>query len=54
MTLEAASAVLMAALFLGESVRAVQVIGGVGVLGAAAVIARGQPIRPTALDGVPG
>lgn len=54
MSLEAASAVVMAALFLGESVRAVQVIGGVGVLGAAAVIARGQPIRPTALDGVPG
>src|SRR5207237_7549949 len=42
MTLEAASSVVMAAVFLGESVRAVQVVGGVGGLGAAAVIARAQ------------
>jgi inner membrane transporter RhtA len=43
MTLEAASAVVMAAIFLGESVNATQAIGGVAVLGAAAVIARSQP-----------
>ena len=43
MTLEAASSVVMAAVFLGESVRAVQAIGGVVVLGAAIVIARAQP-----------
>ena len=43
MTLEAASAVVMAALFLGESVKVGQIVGGVLVLTAAAVIARGQP-----------
>jgi drug/metabolite transporter (DMT)-like permease len=43
MTLEAASAVVMAAIFLGESVNAAQAVGGVAVLGAAAVIARSHP-----------
>ena len=43
MTLEAASAVLMAAIFLGESIDATQAIGGMAVLGAATVIARSQP-----------
>lgn len=42
MTLEAVSAVVMAALFLGESVSVVQTLGGVAVLGAAVVIARSQ------------
>ena len=43
MTLEAASAVAMAAVFLGESINITQAIGGVAVLGAAVVIARSQP-----------
>jgi drug/metabolite transporter (DMT)-like permease len=43
MTLEAASAVVMAAVFLGESLVAAQVVGGIAVLGAAVVIARTQP-----------
>jgi drug/metabolite transporter (DMT)-like permease len=43
MTLEAASAVVMAAIFLSERINATQVIGGVAVLGAATVIARSQP-----------
>lgn len=43
MTLEAASAVVMAAAFLGESINASQAIGGVAVLAAATVIARSQP-----------
>ena len=43
MTLEAASAVVMAAVFLGESINTAQAIGGVAVLGAAVVIARSQP-----------
>ncbi|MEY2433428.1 MAG: hypothetical protein QOC92_3153, partial [Acidimicrobiaceae bacterium] len=42
MTLEAVSAVVMAALFLGESVSVTQAIGGVAVLAAAVVIARSQ------------
>jgi drug/metabolite transporter (DMT)-like permease len=50
MTLEAVSAVVMAALFLGESVSATQAIGGVAVLVAAVVIARsqGRTIEPFA------
>ena len=43
MTLEAASSVVMAAVFLGESIRAAQAAGGAAVLAAAIVIARGQP-----------
>lgn len=43
MTLEAAASVVLAAVFLGESVKVVQALGGVVVLAAAAVIARGQP-----------
>ena len=43
MTLEAASSVVLAAVFLGESIRAVQAIGGAVVLAAAALIAREQP-----------
>jgi len=43
MTLEAASSVVMAAIFLGESIRAAQAAGGAAVLAAAIVIARGQP-----------
>ena len=43
MTLEAASSVVMAAVFLGETVKPVQAVGGAVVLVAAAVIARGQP-----------
>jgi drug/metabolite transporter (DMT)-like permease len=43
MTLEAASAVVMAAVFLGESLVAAQVVGGAAVLSAAVVIARTQP-----------
>ncbi|MEY2571496.1 MAG: hypothetical protein QOE63_1846 [Acidimicrobiaceae bacterium] len=42
MTLEAFSAVLLGAIFLGESVRALQLVGGVLVLGAAAVIGAGR------------
>jgi drug/metabolite transporter (DMT)-like permease len=52
MTLEAVSAVVMAALFLGESVNALQALGGVAVLGAAVVIARSQP-STTATAGAP-
>jgi len=43
MTLEAASSVVMAAIFLGESIRVAQAAGGAAVLAAAIVIARGQP-----------
>jgi len=43
MTLEAVASVVMAAVFLGESVNALQALGGVAVLGAAVVIARSQP-----------
>jgi drug/metabolite transporter (DMT)-like permease len=42
MTLEAVSAVVMAAMFLGESVSVTQAFGGVAVLAAAVVIARSQ------------
>jgi drug/metabolite transporter (DMT)-like permease len=40
MTLEAASTVVIAAVVLGESISAAQSIGGLAILGAAAVIAR--------------
>jgi drug/metabolite transporter (DMT)-like permease len=54
MTLEAVSSVIMAAVFLGESVRPGQALGGVMVLGAAIVIARGQPAgTPTAIEAAP-
>ena len=54
MTLEAASSVIMAAVFLGESVGLGQALGGVMVLGAAIVIARGQPADvPTAIEAAP-
>jgi drug/metabolite transporter (DMT)-like permease len=54
MTLEAVASVVMAAVFLGESVRAVQALGGVVVLAAAAVIARGQPPDvATAIEAAP-
>jgi drug/metabolite transporter (DMT)-like permease len=43
MTLEAASAVVMAAIFLGESITVTQGVGGAAVLGAAIVIASAQP-----------
>jgi len=43
MTLEAVASVVLAAIFLGESVTAVQGLGGVAVLAAAVVIARRQP-----------
>jgi drug/metabolite transporter (DMT)-like permease len=52
MTLEAVSSVVMAAVFLGESVNALQALGGVAVLGAAIVIARSQP-SPTATTVAP-
>ena len=42
MTLEAVSSVILAAIFLHESITVVQGIGGVAVLGAALVIARSQ------------
>jgi drug/metabolite transporter (DMT)-like permease len=44
MTLEAVASVVMAAVFLGESLNAVQVVGGVAVVGGAVVIARSQPM----------
>ncbi|MEY2423887.1 MAG: hypothetical protein QOI95_3954 [Acidimicrobiaceae bacterium] len=43
MTLEAVASVVMAAVFLGESMTGVQVIGGIAVLAGAVVIARSQP-----------
>ena len=52
MTLEAVASVVMAALFLGESVDGVQALGGLGVLAAAVVIARAQPTA-TAAAGAP-
>ena len=54
MTLEAASSAVMAAVFLDESVRAAQAVGGVMVLGAAIVIARTQPADvPAAIEAAP-
>jgi drug/metabolite transporter (DMT)-like permease len=53
MTLEAASSVVMAAIFLGESVKPLQALGGVAVLAAAAVIARGQPDMAGAIEAAP-
>ena len=53
MTLEAVASVVMAAVFLGESVTAVQALGGLAVLGAAVVIARAQPSAATATAGAP-
>lgn len=54
MTLEAASSVVMAAIFLGESIKTVQALGGVVVLAAAMVIARGQPPEvATAIEAAP-
>jgi drug/metabolite transporter (DMT)-like permease len=44
MTLEAVFAVILAALFLGESVNSVQALGGVAVLAAAAVISRRREV----------
>jgi drug/metabolite transporter (DMT)-like permease len=48
MTLEAFFAIVLTAIFLGESVGVVQAVGGVAILGAAAIIglsptARGRP-----------
>lgn len=54
MTLEAVASVVLAAIFLGESVTAVQGLGGVAVLAAAVVIARGQPEDlATAIEAAP-
>ena len=54
MTLEAVSSVIMAAVFLGESVGIGQALGGAMVLGAAVVIARSQPADiPTATEVAP-
>ncbi len=54
MTLEAVASVVLAAIFLGESVTVVQGLGGVAVLAAAVVIARGQPDDlATAIEAAP-
>ena len=54
MTLEAVSAVVMAAIFLHESVTVIQGVGGVAVLAAAVVIARSQQQVAIAEAGAPG
>ena len=53
MTLEAFSAVVLGALFLGETVRLVQLLGGVFVLGAAAVIGAGRARTPESAEPSP-
>jgi drug/metabolite transporter (DMT)-like permease len=53
MTLEAVASVVLAAIFLGERLTFVQMLGGAAVLGAAVVIALGQTEIATAEAGAP-
>lgn len=53
MTLEAVASVVMAAVFLGETIRAVEAVGGVAILAAAVIIARGRPDAVTAATDAP-
>jgi drug/metabolite transporter (DMT)-like permease len=54
MTLEAVSSIVLAAIFLDESITIVQALGGVAVLAAAVVIARAQPDLAMAEATAPG
>jgi drug/metabolite transporter (DMT)-like permease len=53
MTLEALSAVVLGAVFLGEAVRPVQLLGGLLVLSAAAVIGAGRATTERAVESAP-